>query len=155
MNATKYLEEINACHTLFLSAVDETSPNALRLVLREGRLAKTPVTVDVAGQSLGEAYRVEIDDSCATFELKWDVYVRYQITNESFGLQLPENRGKGHAACHQESDFLEYLSRSSIASNEYPGTLYHFQFLCSDHIVDIVSTSHPHVEKIGPAARIH
>lgn len=155
MNANKYLEEINACHVIFLSALDEPSPNSLRLVLREGRLTKAPVAVEVGGQSLGEAYRVEFDSSCATFEWNWDVYVRYQITNESFGLSVPENRGKENATCHQESDLLEYLSRSSIASNEYPGTLYHFQFVCSDHIVDIVSRSHPHVEKMGPAARIH
>ena len=155
MNATKYLEEINACHTLFLTALDEPSPNSLRLVLREGRITKTPVSIEIAGQCLGEGYPVQIDDSCATFELNWNVYVRYQITNESFGLFVPENRGREHATCRRESDFLEYLSRSSTASNEYPGALVHFQFVCSDHIVDIVSTSHPHLRKMAPAVRIH
>src|SRR6266700_1183105 len=132
MEMKNCLDEINACHSIFLQDLHEPSANALRLVLREGRLSTIPTVIEVCGQALGEGYSVEVDDACSTFELTWDSYVRYQITNESFGrvelfreVQTGENVRQ-----YEKSSLLEYVMSSTIASNEYPGKLWHFQIFC-------------------------
>src|SRR5260221_2924129 len=96
MESVGYLDEINACHCLFLQELDEPRSNSLRMVLKEGRLSKIAVAIEVAGQSMGEGYPVEIDDTCSTFELGWESYVCYQVTNESFA--LGESAGDGHVS---------------------------------------------------------
>ena len=75
MESSGYLDELNACHYLFLQELDESRSNSLRIVLKEGRVSKIPVAMEVAGHSMGEGYPVEIDDTCSTLELTWDSYV--------------------------------------------------------------------------------
>jgi hypothetical protein len=46
MQSNADLEELNACHCLFL--------HALRLVIKERRRSRVPITIEVAGQSMRE-----------------------------------------------------------------------------------------------------
>src|SRR5258708_35964843 len=137
METSGTLDELNECHTLFLQELVEPRANALKLVLREGRLSKIPVALEVAGQSLGQGYPVEIDDTCSTFELTWESYVCYQVTNESFacGESAGEVRGGTKARLHEKSGLLEYVLNSANASHEYPGKLLHFEIVCADHVI--------------------
>jgi hypothetical protein len=154
MEAAHYFDELNSCHCLFFQELDEPRANGLRLVVKEGRVSKIPVAIEVAGQSLGEGYRVEMDDTCSSFEVTWDTYVRYQITNESFG-RAEAGRPIGNAAFYERSSLLDYILKSTIATDEYPGKLLHFQIVCADHIVDVISTSAPECRRTGPELTIN
>src|SRR5258708_37004014 len=118
METSGTLDELNECHTLFLQELVEPRANALKLVLREGRLSKIPVALEGAGQSLGQGYPVEIDDTCSTFELAWESYVCYQVTNESFA--LAESARDGHTGAKvgrsEKSIFLEQVMDCTIAA---------------------------------------
>jgi hypothetical protein len=158
MEKSGYLDEINACYCLFLQEVDEPWANALKLVLTEGRLSKIPTAIEVAGQSLGEGYPVEIDETCSTFELTWDSYVRYQVTNESFGiseLSGDEQQLREKVRRYEKSSLLEHAMSSTTASDEYPGKLLHFQILCADHLIDVISTSAPNCRRTNPKVKVH
>ncbi|SRR5258708_24620751 len=157
METSGTLDELNECHTLFLQELVEPRANALKLVLREGRLSKIPVALEVAGQSLGQGYPVEIDDTCSTFELAWESYVCYQVTNESFA--LGESASDGHAGekvrRSEKSSFLEYVMSSTNASHEYPGKLLHFEIVCADHVIDVISTTSPNCRRTSPKLRVN
>jgi hypothetical protein len=157
MEASGYLDEINACYCLFLQELVEPRANGLKLVLREGRLSKIPVAIEVAGQSLGEGYPVEIDDACSSFELIWESYVCYQVINESFGRgeSSGETQAGEKARRFEKSGLLEYVMSSTNASHEYPGKLWHFQILCADHLIDVISTSAPTCRRTSPMLRVH
>ena len=157
METSGFFDEINACHCLFLQELEEPRANALKLVLREGRLSKIPTAIEVAGQSLGEGYAVEIDDTCSTFELTWESYVCYQVTNESFGRS--ESSGEEQvgekARRNEKSSLLEYVMSATNASHEYPGKLWHFEILCADHLIDVISTNAPNCRRTNPKLRVH
>ena len=152
-----YLAEINACHCLFLQGLDEPRSNELKLVLREGRLSKIPVAIEVAGQSLGEGYSVEIDEMCSTFELTWESYVCYQVTNESFarGESAGDEDAGEKIRRYEESNFLEHVVSSTNASHEYPGKLVHFEIVCADHVIDVISTSPPSCRRTSPKLQVN
>ncbi len=157
METSATLDELNDCHTLFLQEIVEPRANALKLVLREGRLSKISVALEVAGQSLGEGFPVEIDDTCSTFELSWNFYVRYQVTNESFacGESAGEERVGTKARLHEKSGLLEYVLNSTNASHEYPGKLLHFEIVCADHVIDVISTTFPNCRRTSPKLRVN
>jgi len=157
METSGTLDELNACYALFLQELDEPRSNSLRTLLKEGRLSKIPVAIEVAGQSLGEGYPVEIDDTCSTFELTWESYVCYQVTNESFarGESAGEERVGTKARLHEKSGLLEYVLNSTNASHEYPGKLLHFEIVCADHVIDVISTTFPNCRRTSPKLRVN
>jgi hypothetical protein len=157
MGLADYLDELNLCDCLFLEGLEEPRANELRLLLKEGRISRVAVPIEVTGQSLGEGYPVEFDDSCASYELIWDFYVLYQITNESFGRQEACEEGTvgKRTTLLESSALLDYALRSTLASNTYPGKLLHFRLVCSDHVIDVISTNAPEFRRIGSEPRIH
>ncbi len=111
----------------------------------------------ITGQALGEAFEIVVDESCARYELHWKSYVLYQITNESFGrVEVPqEGMSPKAASIYRSSSLLEYVLRSTSASDEYPGMLAHYQFICPDHLIDVISAERPECLRIYRKLRVN
>ena len=43
----------------------------------------------------------------------------------------------------RNSAFLDFLRRTTIANDEFPGPSRHWELVCLDHVIDVVSTSEP------------
>ena len=157
MEPFEYFEELNDCRYVFLEELSEPETNVLRIRVAEGRPSKVAVPIEVAGQSLGNGFPVEIDSTSARYELVWNSYVLYQITNESFGRrEISQDGSLGHAASvYRSSSVLNYVVCSSNASDEYPGKLVHFRVVCEHHIVDVISTDRPECRRIGPKLQVN
>jgi hypothetical protein len=145
MESFDYFDELNGCHCLLLRRVSEPEPNALEIEVVEGRTSHVSIPVEVAGQSLGEAFPIRVDKTCAEYALTWNSYVICQITNELFGKKEDAVDGiLGKLAnIYVRSSLIEYVLRSTSATNGYPSKLAHYQIICSDHIIDVVSTGCP------------
>lgn len=85
MEPLDYFEEPGNCQHLFLENISEPKTNGLKAEVQEGRTSELAISIEVAGQSPGEVFPVNIDDACAKYELTWNSYALYQLTNESFG----------------------------------------------------------------------
>ena len=53
---------------------------------------------------------------------------------------------------YSKSTFLDYVSRATFASEQYPGPLSHVGLICQNHIVDVVSTKSPAIRRLRPTA---
>ena len=157
MEPFDYFDELSSRAHLFLEELVEPEANTLKVRVVEGKTSTAAVPIEVAGQSLGEGLPVEVDDTCARYELNWSSYVLYQVTNESFGKkeESPE-RILGNLACvYRSSRLLDYVARSTNASDDYPGKLAHYQIICSDHVIDVISTEPPECIKMGSKLQVN
>jgi hypothetical protein len=157
MEAFDYFEELSACQHLFLGAASEPRANSLKIEVIEGRVSRVAVPVEVAGQSLGQGFPMSVDETCARYELTWNSYVLYQVTNELFGQKEESQDGilGNSASIYRFSGLLEYVVRSTIASDEYPGKLAHYQIICADHVIDVISAERPECLRISRTLQVN
>jgi len=107
------------------------------------------VTVKFAGAEIANCHIVKSTADSGLFEIIWDNYVAYCVTNESYSTRNESEEFSGRfARLYGKSHFLDYISRASLACKEYPGPLQHLQLVCECHIIDVVSTRFPQVSKV-------
>ena len=150
MEPFDYFEELGNCRYLFLEQLIEPKRNALRIRLAEGIVSSAGVPVEIASQSFGDGLPVETNPNCARYELTWDSYVLYQVLNEMYSTAEVSARGTVTrlARVYKASSLLDYISRSGNASDTWPGGLLHFQIVCADHVIDVISSEGPQGRKI-------
>ena len=141
---TELTKAVDACHSLFLHEIGEPQENVLRLVLVEGKLNPQGESREIGGVRFDELHRVEPTDS-RNLELTWLHYVAYNVTNESFGKpESPATSNSGRLLRrYTSSNFLDYVTRSTIATDEYPGPQIHVRVVSENHIIDVVSARLP------------
>jgi hypothetical protein len=110
-----------------------------------------PVPIVMAGTNLGEGYPVKIDDSCATFQLEWSNYVLYQVLNESYGMPAdPSEIYQGKLARrYTASKLLQFTLDTTIARDDYPGKLLHYEVICETHVINVICVAPPLCLKCG------
>jgi len=132
-NNIKYFDNINRCNSFFLTKIKE-SRSSLCLTITE---SSTYNKVYTKGKS--------------EFEIFFYRYIGFNILDES--LVLPEDEYEifygNHFLIYQKSHYLDYISKSTFASDEHPGPFTHFGINCLNHIVHIVSTEIPEIKKIS------
>jgi hypothetical protein len=90
---------------------------------------------------------------CRRFELVWESYIAYSIVNESYSNGEPDTSvavdGLRLFVEYSRSQYLDYLSKVSFASADYPGPYRHWAIYCQDHTIDIASQAEPVIREIG------
>jgi hypothetical protein len=137
-------------HTnLFLTEIGEPSENTLRIVVAEGVLG-SPSPIDFGGVDFGEGRPIEITGESLRFELSWDTYVAYVVRNESFWKAEPqEPQIVNQLERRFDSAFLEFVSKTTFADDDYPGPLQHWALSTLRHCVDVVSVQPPRVQRVS------
>jgi hypothetical protein len=88
---------------------------------------------------------VEPTAGCRTFELVWDRYVAYLVTEELVG------SGGDHGdevytgklfRVYSKSHFLDYLARDTGGHFE---PIMHYKLICQNHLIDVASYGPPEV----------
>jgi hypothetical protein len=152
------IEAINSCEYLYLDAATEPQVNQLRVVILEARTgeviseAKLRAEPDETLRSILRGSR-EIGhfEGCRKFEVFWNSYIGYSVVNESYSNAEPtafERKGRLFAE-FERSNYLEYLSKASFATAEYPGHYRHWAIYCQNHTVAVASQVGPVVREIG------
>ncbi|MES2450871.1 MAG: hypothetical protein V4610_09910 [Pseudomonadota bacterium] len=133
---------------LYLTEIGEPSENRLRIVVAEGILGQ-PSPIKFDDVDLGEGRPIEISSESRHFELSWDDYVAYAVRNESFWKaesQEPQMISQLHRRF--DSAFLEFVSATTFADDDYPGPLQHWALSTLNHCVDVVSVQPPRVQQV-------
>ena len=147
------ITQLDACSSLFLREVSEIRESGLRVVIEEGRTADTPEDININGVTISGTYEVKHDDLCRVFEIAWDSYISYSVTNESYA--QPEEKPICYTGDrvrrYTRSAFLDYVRRATFATAEYPGLFEHIALICERHIIDVISISEPRVSLLKAA----
>jgi hypothetical protein len=145
---------IDACKYLYLDSITEPNEGGLRLVVKEAKAGGTPREEMLAAgmipevrEILSQSSAIEHGPGCKVFEIYWPNYIAYAVENESYALDHPDDiKSRGRLFVeYSKSAYLEYLSKASFASPDYPGAYKHWAVLCLDHIVNVAAIAAPRI----------
>jgi hypothetical protein len=144
-----YMGEINRAECLFLVSIGEFTVNRLRCVVQEGRTTGAPESIEVAGAEIKNVQPV-LPYVDSAWELLFEKYVAYSVRNESYTRKDVDEVWEGYLLRrYSKSKFLDYVRSSTFASDEFPGKLHHYELVCTDQIIDVVTVQPPailHIE---------
>ena len=147
MNQHKYLDMLE---------IQETYKDSLRIVIAEAGVSDVAPKIspeeepsDALRKILNESQPIEVTDNSAHYEIIFDDYIAYAVTNESYAGGIDEKFEGKLARIYSESAFLNYIGQGTFATEEYPGPFVHYGFCCLNQIVDIVSEQPPKVKLIN------
>jgi hypothetical protein len=140
---------IDSCYTIFVREISEPEENVLRLVLQEAEASAETVSRKIGGTVIEDLHVVGPTERSRTFELKWRQYIAYSVRNESFA--SPDDDSEVRASgrllrTYSKSHFLDFVSRATIAGEQYPGPSIHFCVVSENHVIDVVSTQMPEIQ---------
>lgn len=145
---------IDSCYTVFLREISEPEENVLRLALQEAEASAETVTREIGGTVIENLHVIEPTERSRTFELRWNQYIAYSVRNESFASQPDDSEVEVSGRLlriYLKSHFLDYVSRATIASEQYPGPFTHFRIFSENHVIDVISTQMPEIQILRTA----
>jgi len=146
---TDAVAEINECGSLFLADFQDQGRSGIRVVVAEGLPVGQPTMIEVGGIVIPNCVPIETTDQSRIFEIVWRHYVGYSVLNESYAAVHDAEQYEGtRFRIYSKSHFIDYMSLASFASDEYPGPTQHYCVLCEDHIVNVLATEAPTVERL-------
>ncbi|HMD09513.1 MAG TPA: hypothetical protein VKH63_18430 [Candidatus Acidoferrum sp.] len=157
MSDSPEFDSLNSVKYLFLRHLSEPRDNSLRLVVEEAvqnRFAPPPVPSDNPGldEILKRSWPVESIQGCKTFELTWNRYAAYLVTEElvgSGGSYDHETYTGRLLRVYTKSHFLDYLARDT---GGHVDPVQHYKLLCLNHLIDIGSYGPPDIRLTGPSS---
>jgi hypothetical protein len=153
------LNALNSAKYLHLRELSEPQDNSLRLVVQEavanpdGLVQPHPELPELE-EILRGGSPIESTDACRTFELTWELYVAYLVTEEcvgSCGRDDDEIYTGKLFRVYTKSHFLEHLLRDTGGHTE---SILHFKLTCLNHLVDVAAYAPPEVKQIGQDSSI-
>ncbi len=147
MNQHKYFDMIE---------IQETYKDSLRIVIAEAGVSDEAPKIspeeepnDALRMILNESKPIEVTYNSAHYEIIFDDYIAYAVTNESYAGGIDDKFEGKLARIYSESAFLNYIGQGTFATEEYPGPFVHYGFCCLNQIIDIVSEQPPKVKLIN------
>lgn len=147
MNQHTYLDMIE---------IQETYKDSLRIVISEAGVSDAVPEIsseedpnETLRELLNTSKPIEVTDSCARYEIVFDDYIAYAVTNESYAGGIEEKYEGRLARVYSKSAFLNYIAQGTFATAEYPGPFVHYGFCCLNQIIDVVSERPPTVNLIN------
>ena len=106
-------------------------------------------SLNIAGTVISGVTGIEVTNKSRVFELLWESYVAYSILNESFATVDSEECFEGtRFRVYSKSNFINYAARATFASPEYPGPTQHYEVVCQNHIVNVISVRGPLIVRL-------
>lgn len=147
MNKHNYLDMIE---------IQEIHSDCLRIMMAEARVSDVAQQVsseeepnEALRKLLNESKPIEATEKSARYEIVFDDYIAYAVTNESYAGGVEEKFEGGLARVYSESAFLNYIAQGTSATEDYPGPFVHYGFCCLNQIIDVVSVSPPTVRLVA------
>jgi hypothetical protein len=157
MDASPDFNLLDSVKYLYLRELSEPRDNSLRLVVDEATdIPSSSARVDHLGlpelaEILKDARAIETTESCRRFELTWERYVAYLVTEEcagSCGITDDETFSGKLFRVYTKSHFLGHLARDTGGHFK---VVRHYKLICLNHLVDVASYAPPEVRLVRPA----
>lgn len=146
----KIISMLDRAEYLYLRHICEPSENSLLLVVEEAtinrsKLGEASVSACLFSEILKDASPIEATAGCRTFELRWDRYVAYLVTEElvgSGGDHSDEVYTGNLFRVYSTSHLLNHLARNTGGHIE---PLMHYKLICLNHLIDVASYRPPQI----------
>lgn len=146
----KYFDNINNHKYIYLGEIGEPEDNILRFTIKEAGVSGEETSIEISGSELSGLRSIEVTDKSCVYEVSFDNYISYSVLNESYcGVDEYEEYDGRLFCIYKKSHYLNYLSKASLATSDYPGPFKHYGFNCLNHIVDVISTEEPSIKLIS------
>nr|WP_260871282.1 hypothetical protein [Paenibacillus sp. Y412MC10] len=141
--------ELSMLKNIYLDQIFETQDNHLRLLFSRSKASEIAETVTIGEIEIKDSYSIDIDESLPHIQIDFEWYIGYSVRNESYTVwdDYEEFEGKIFRI-YSKSRYLDFISTSTIATEEYPGPYKHYGISCLNHVIDIVSTTDPIIVEI-------
>jgi len=144
--------QIDECKYLYMRGLHEPRDNKIRFLVEEAGLqAPRPSPQDAGLGSvaalLKHARPIGSDSSSRLFEIVYDEYISFTVSNETYGKypEPPELFTGNLFRIFSWSYLLEMTRKTSYAGDEHPGPgpLEHHEIACLNHVIDVITTRPP------------
>ncbi|WP_345164908.1 hypothetical protein [Nibribacter koreensis] len=149
----KNFQEINRYPSMYLTALYEPRDNGLCLEISESMTSETVQDVLINDKVISENRLLSVNENGTKFNISFHRYVAYQVFNESF-LNFNDwdeyETGEFNTFCiFKKSRYMGFIKNETIADYIFPDELKHYGVYCQNHVVHIISTLEPVIEKIS------
>jgi hypothetical protein len=148
--------ELDSVPYLYLRELSEPRDSSLRLVVEEAvvnRLAKGNLEIlsPELASILKDASPIEPVEGCRVFEIYWNRYAAYLVTEELVG----SNAASGYndesytgrlLRVYSKSHFLEHLARDT---GGHIDPVQHYKLICLNHLIDVAAYTPPDVRLLA------
>ncbi|MFG3433129.1 hypothetical protein [Lysinibacillus fusiformis] len=143
----KYEELMQFEGYLFLGNIEEPGTNSLRISINRATISSKSEDVIFDKHTIYNGHPIEIDKTSQVINIEFDSYVSYSVSDESFHFVNQEDEFIGNSVrLFTKSTYLDFVSNGTIAQDIYSyKELMHYQIVCLDHIIDIVSFDKPSI----------
>jgi hypothetical protein len=153
----KAVEQLNSVKFLYLRELSEPRDNSLRINVEEAVLNCASVVrleheLPELATILKDASPIESINGCGLFELYWNRYVAYLVTEEmagSCGKYDDEVYSGSVFRIYEKSHFLEHLARDTGGHN---APLQHYKIICLNHVIDVAAYAPPQIRLLAEPA---
>jgi hypothetical protein len=149
-------DALNSARYLYLRELSEPKDNALRLLVEEAvvnrmRAPTVPACAAELEAIFKDAWPTESVVGCRKFELIWERYAAFLVTEEmvgSCGSDEDELYTGKLLRVYTRSHFLDHLSRDT---GGHAKPLQHFKLICVNHLIDVASYALPEIHVVESA----
>lgn len=151
-NATA-VEQLNSVQYLYLRQLVEPQDNSLRLVVEEAvvnRAGAASFHPELEG-ILKDVTPIESVEGCRIFEIHWNRYAAYLVTEELVGSNAItgydyENYTGKILRVYTRSHFLDHLARDTGGHTD---PIQHYKLVCLNHLIDVAAYAPPEVRVVA------
>jgi hypothetical protein len=117
----------------------------MRISINRASVRSKSEDVSFEEYTINDVYPIEIDKTLPVIHIEFDSYVSYSVFDESFHFVNQDDEFMGNSVrLFTKSTYLDFISKGTIALDVYSyKKLFHYQIVCLDHIIDIVSFDKP------------
>jgi hypothetical protein len=146
------ISRLSESRYLYFRSIFEPRDNSVTILVDEAILDDLPPEQRPDSTVPFSSYApIRTTDKCLSFEIGWNRYVAYLVTEEmvgSGGDSSDEIYTGRLFRTYTKSHFLEHLSRDT---GYHESTVLHFKILCLNHLIDVASYQRPNIRIVpGP-----
>jgi hypothetical protein len=145
--------ELKSCKCLFLGELNE--PNRLRLVVEQGKGSPESTPLNMGARVISGGSSVLYGPHTSRFEIVWDHCIAYSVLNQmdSVGDESEKSELGNLARVDIVSKFLHEVRHATFTHEKAPGLSEPIPIICQGHVIDVIATTVPTVEKLRSTLR--
>jgi hypothetical protein len=140
------ISRLSESRYLYLRSISEPRNNSVTIVVDEAIADELPIEHRPDSSVLfSSAATIRTTDKCLSFEIQWNRYVAYLVTEEmvgSGGSDEDETYTGKLFRVYTKSHFLDHLSRDT---GYHDSAVLHFKILCLNHLIDVAAYDRPSI----------
>lgn len=116
-------------------------------------LGAVPAVLPELAEIMAGVSPIESTEDCKSFEVFWERYVAYLVTEEcvgSCGNECDESYEGTLFRAYTKSHFLDHLARDTGGHTEQ---LQHYKLICLNHLIDVASYAPPEIQIHDPTPK--